>query len=148
MRVVALLVLVFLFSSCHTPQIQKENKVSPYPQVVNHDRSYDALTKDEWEKIKADWNIYRDEVGLKYTDEKFDCDDFSFVFKSFCIMYNAEYDKNIAVAMVLSIQKGEGPHMLNGVLVEKDFLIFEPQLGLDVISAEYEKYNKLVRIIF
>ncbi len=116
-----------------------------------NDRNYFVLTKDSLAKLISDWK------KRKYIKERWDCDNFAYAFKVYC-MLASEYEANaeICVGRVSIVYKEEGEtrrHALNLVLYIEDdnyhLSFFEPQTSeLFCTSKLKGKYGDDVRIYF
>jgi len=120
--------------------------------VTSHDRNY-VLVDHDWmlELIKW-WESLKWSIGLTYTKEGFDCDNFAKLLSSIAYLSagltDTEYNAQLLLGTISvynkksfgGIRGGDDAHMLNFFVSNKGIFILEPQSGSVI---EYSKYPNI-----
>lgn len=113
-------------------------------KVVTADKRYVGLPK-KWllGKFYIKWLEIRQEFNIKY-NEKFDCDNFSGLYKSLVQLYFSQSSDvpvdGIALAEIHYFRdKGGGHSILTAMVEEGEWIFIEPQTGLQIDLSRSEK---------
>ena len=138
--------------------ISPKNINSPSDTSYFFDEKYTLLSDEQLFTFIEWWKIFLVKNRIKHSENNFDCDNFSNLFKSILFLTNKNQTENtgqIVVGLAIVEQEFEFAyipsgdetwHMMNIVLTETGWYMVEPQNGMYIHIDYYP--NKILSIYF